>query len=405
VNVNEMELTDSDRAFQREVREFYAENLNADLRRAGRLTTRVISEFEYGRQWQRILHAKGWGAPYWPVEFGGQDWSATQRLIWEAEMAHACPPGIMSMGRDYCGPCIMAFGTEEQKRYFLPRILAGDDWWAQGYSEPNAGSDLASLQLKAEVDGSDYVLNGSKIWTTFAQHANRIFCLVRTATMPAKQQGITFLLVDADTPGIQIRPIMTMSGEHEFNQVFFTDVRVPLTRRLGVENEGWNVARHLLQFEHGAALYGGFEVARRLSWLKELATLESDGLGGRLLDDPDFSRSFAEVAADCQAAQTITRQLARAAQKGDPPSPWAELYNIRQREIGQRLTELLVEAIGYYGAPFQKSALAVKPCDQVIGPEHALLPTIFYFNQRAATIAGGTAEIHRNNVAKRLLGL
>jgi alkylation response protein AidB-like acyl-CoA dehydrogenase len=403
--LDELDLTDSELAFQREVRKFYAENLTDDLRKAGRLTTRVISEFEYGRQWQRILHAKGWGAPHWPVEFGGQDWTPMQRLIWESEMARARPPGIMTMGRDYCAPCIMAFGTEQQKNYFLPRILAGDDWWAQGYSEPNAGSDLASLQMKATVDGSDYVLNGSKIWTTFAQHANRIFCLVRTATMPAKQQGITFLLVDLDTPGIEIRPIITIAGEHEFNQIFFTDVRVPITRRLGAENEGWDVARHLLQFEHGAALYGGFEVARRLAWLKELASVESDGEGGRLLDDPDFSRNFAEVAADCQAAQTITRQLALAAKKGAPPSPWAELYNIRQREVGQRLTELLIEALGYYGMPFQKSALAVKAESSVIGPAHAILPTAFYFAQRAATIAGGTAEIHRNNVAKRLLGL
>ncbi|HEX4198942.1 MAG TPA: acyl-CoA dehydrogenase family protein [Caulobacteraceae bacterium] len=398
-------LTPDELAFRDKIRRFYDENLTDDMRQAARNTLHM-SPFEYGRRWQKILHEHGYGATNWPVEYGGCDWTPTQHLIWAAETARARPPQTMGMGRTYCGPCLMKYGSQEQKDYFLPRIISGEDWWAQGYSEPGAGSDLASLQLAAVSDGDDYILNGSKIWTTFAHHANRIFCLVRTQTGPIKQKGITFLLIDIDTPGIEIRPIPNMSGDHDFNQVFFTDVRVPKSRRLGEENEGWSVARHLLLFEHGANLsHANLENIRRLGSLREIASQEADGHGGRLLDDPDFSRRIAELAIGVEAMEFASRQEFAKAKNGEPPSPRNELLQIRSKQIGQSLTELSMEAIGYYGAPFQPEARKVGGNVEPIGPEHALLPMPFYLSQRGATIAGGAPEAHRNNLAKRMLAL
>lgn len=396
----------ADLTFRDEVRRFYAENLTLEFRRAARLVTWVCSEFEFGRRWQKILHSKGWGAPHWPVEYGGCDWTPAQRHIWEEETALANPPEVMMMGRDLCAPCIMEFGTPEQKAYFLPRLLAGDDWWAQGYSEPGAGSDLAALQMRADSDGDDYILNGSKIWTTYAQHSNRIFCLVRTSTGERKQQGITFLLVDMDTPGIEVRPLINIAGEHEFNQVFFSNARVPKSRRLGAENEGWSVARYLLRYEHsGGGGRGSIEMRRRFSWLQEIANLESDGQGGALSGDPDFSRKLAEIAITIDAMEFATEQAYAATIQGGPPPPSMPLLKIRSREIMQRMTELAMEATAYYGAPFQPHARRVENTEPYVGAEHALLAMPLYLSQRALTIAGGTPEIRRNNLAKSLLGL
>lgn len=399
-----LDLSPEDSAFREEVRAFFAQSLTPEMREAGRKTQWAISEFEYGRQWQRRLHSRGWGAPNWPVEYGGPGWTTTQRLIWAIETAEQRPPSVMNMGRDLCAPCIMAFGTPDQKAYYLPRILAGEDWWAQGYSEPGAGSDLAALQLRADVDGDHYVLNGSKIWTTLAHHANRIFCLVRTSREARKQAGITFLLVDMDSPGIEVRPIINLAGSHEFNQVFFTDVRVPTSSRLGEEGQGWSVARHLLSYEHGGSVFDGLELRRRLAWLEEIARLEPDGRGGTLMDDPDFQHEFADVAVACEVSEAVMSRAVAQAQQGAPPSSVAELLNIRRRELGQRMTMLLMHATGYYGAPFHPGANKVggRP---VVGPEHAAAPTAFFLAQRAATIAGGAGEVHRNNVARRLLGL
>ncbi len=398
------DLTDEDRAFRDRIRKFYADNLTAEFRRAVRLTTWTFCEFEYGRQWQEIRHAHGLGAPHWPVEHGGCGWTANQKIIWELETAAAHPPEVMRMGRDYAAPCIIAFGTEEQKRFYLPRILSGEDWWAQGYSEPGAGSDLAALKLSAVADGDDYVLNGSKIWTTFAQFANRIFLLVRTAKMERKQQGITFLLVDMDTPGIEVRPIINIAGEHEFNEVFFTDVRVPRRNRLGEENEGWAVARHLLLYEHGGRIaQSAAELRRRAGWVRQIASLESDGHGGTLLDDPDFSRRLGLLEIGVEAAGAAAEQLIRMSNTDTPPGAEAELLNIRGRELDQALTELAMEAIGTTAAPDQRGARFVESDMPAIGAPHALMPMPVFLAQRGATIAGGTPDIHRNNIARHLL--
>lgn len=392
-------------AFRDEVRSFYEDNLTPELRRAGQMTSWTFSEFDYGRQWQKILHRRGWGAPSWPVEHGGTGWSPMQHYLFEIETVRANPPTVYFLGLMLCAPCIMAFGTDTQKSMFLPRIIAGDDWWAQGYSEPGCGSDLAALSLRAQSDDEHYVLNGSKIWTTFAQHANRIFCLVRTSQEGRKQAGISFLLVDMDSPGIEVRPIINIAGEHEFNQVFFTDVRVPKSRRLGDENDGWRVARHLLRYEHAGGSRVSAEMRRRLAWVAEIASQESDGQGGALIDDPDFSRQLAELAIGVEAIEFAALQAFNALRKSEAPPAELALLRIRLREVGQRITELGMEAVGHYGLVHQPLARAVVDPAPAVGPEHAVLAMPYYLSHRAATLAGGTPEIQRNNVAKALLGL
>jgi acyl-CoA dehydrogenase len=404
MEIEELDLTPAEIAFRNEVRDFFANNLTPQLRRAAQLTTWTFAEFEYGRQWQKILHQRGWGAPLWPVEYGGAGWNPRQRLIWELEKARAQPPEVMRMGRDYAAPCIMKFGTAAQKEFFLPRILAGDDWWAQGYSEPGAGSDLAALRLAAESDGDHYVLNGSKIWTTFAHHANRIFLLARTGRSEHKQWGITFLLIDMDSPGIEVKPIVNIAREHDFNQVFFTDVRVPKERRLGEENEGWAVARYLLLYEHGAGIVrSAAELRRRVGWVRGLAREELAGQGSSLSDDADFARRLAELAIGVEAVDFAADQLILTTDPSASPGAAAELLNIRMRELDQALTELAVEAVGYYGLVDQKEARRVVTDVTPIGPPHALMPMPVFLAQRGATIAGGTPDIHRNNLSKSLL--
>jgi alkylation response protein AidB-like acyl-CoA dehydrogenase len=397
-------LSPEDVAFKDEVRAFFAANLTPEMREAGRKTIWKISEFEYGRDWQKRLHSRGWGAPNWPVEFGGTGWTVNQKLIWATECERERPPEVSNMGRDLCAPCIMAFGTSAQQQFYLPRILAGEDWWAQGYSEPNAGSDLASLQMRAQSDGDHYVVNGSKIWTTMAHHSNRIFCLVRTSKEERKQAGITFLLVDMDTPGIELRPIYNLAGVHEFNQVFFTDVRVPKSDLLGEEGKGWAVARHLLAREHSGSVFEGMEMRRRLSWLNDIASSEPNGRGGVLMDDPIFRARFAEVAIECETSDAVTQRLVKFVQSNTLPPHLSELLNIRRRELGQKLTLLLMDSIGIYGAALQTSALIVGGT-RIAGEQRNEIPTAFYLAQRAGTIAGGAAEVHRNNVARHVLGL
>ena len=404
MDIETLKLNPDEQRFKDEVRQFYEEKLTVEFRRAALMTTWTFAEFEYGREWQKILHKKGWGAPLWPLEHGGAGWTPKQRLIWELEKARAQPPEVMRMGRDYAAPCIMKFGSAEQMQFFLPRILSGDDWWAQGYSEPGVGSDLASLKLAARSEGDDYVLNGSKIWTTFAHHANRIFLLARTARSEKKQYGITFLLLDMDSPGIEVRPIINLAGEHDFNQVFFTDVRVPKDRRLGEENEGWAVARYLLLFEHGAGIVrSAAELRRRVRWVKSISLAESDGNGHPLLTDADFSRRVAELEIGVDAVDFAADQLILNSDPTASPGAAAELLNIRMRELDQSLTELAVEAVGYYGLPDQREARRVVTSVHPVGPEHALTPMPIFLAQRGSTIAGGTPDIHRNNLARELL--
>jgi acyl-CoA dehydrogenase len=390
-----LQLSDADRAFQQEVRDFIAAELTPELAAAGRRMTSVFIDKRYSLAWQRILHARGWAAPAWPVEFGGPGWTDAQRYIFDAECARAGAPLLAPMGLKMVGPVIMRFGTAAQRAYYLPRLLAGDDYWCQGYSEPGAGSDLASLQLRAVRDGDDYVLDGSKIWTTHAHVADRIFCLVRTSAEGRPQQGISFLLVDMDSPGIDVKPIVSLSGEHDLNQVFFDDVRVPVANRLGEENDGWSVAKYLLEFERGGAAAPGLQAW--LGRLRALAAVER-------LDSPDFRRRLADAAVQIEAIAMTERRMLGALATGANPGPMSSILKVQSTEAMQRLDELAVEACGAYAAP-QPSRHAPGRNDEGVGPDHAGVAIARYLNNRAASIYGGSNEIQRGIIARTVLGL
>jgi alkylation response protein AidB-like acyl-CoA dehydrogenase len=386
-------------AFREEVRAFLAESLTADLKAAQQSCPGIFLDYEHNIRWHRILFARGWIAPAWPVEYGGTGWDLIQRYIWTTETTLAGAPSLAPMGLGMCGPMLIGFGTDEQKAQYLPRILSGEDYWCQGYSEPGSGSDLASLKLAAVRDGEDYVLNGTKIWTTHAHVANRMFCLVRTDGSGKPQQGITFLLLDMNTPGITVEPIVFASGTHEVNQVFFDDVRVPTRNRVGEEHQGWTVAKYLLEFERG----GGGTAAHRsaLTRVRRLAA-EVKVNGQRLIDDADFRRKIDETAIRLEAIQYTEFRIMAALSKGQNPGPESSIMKNLGADIGQRITELAVEAVGY------TAAAAPQPVGDNIGP---LAPPggevafTRYFNLRASSIAGGTNEVQKNIVAKLVLGL
>jgi acyl-CoA dehydrogenase len=388
--------------FRDEVRAFLDASLTDELREAQRCCPGIFLDYEHNIVWHRILHRQGWVAPAWPQDYGGAGWDLTQRYIWTTEATLAGAPSLAPMGLGMCGPMLIGYGTEAQKAEYLPRILSGEDYWCQGYSEPGAGSDLASLKLRATSDGTDYVLNGTKIWTTHAHVANRMFCLVRTADQGKPQAGITFLLLDMDTPGITVEPIVFASGTHEVNQVFFDDVRVPKANRVGEENQGWTVAKYLLEFERG----GGGSAAQQtaLTRLRRLAaTLPCDT--GCLLDDADFRRRLDATDVALQAVQyTEFRTLAALAQ-GRNPGPESSILKRLVSDMGQRISELTVEAMAQYATPHQPEARRVGQNVPSVGPAAGMVAFPRYFNLRASSIAGGTDEVQSNIVAKLVLGL
>jgi alkylation response protein AidB-like acyl-CoA dehydrogenase len=398
----DLEFSPEEIAFRAEARAFIAENYPAELR------GKQDEGDELGKEdflsWHRVLAKKGWIAPAWPVEYGGTGWTATQRFIWSEEIARADCVRIMPFGVTMVGPVIYTFGTPEQKAHFLPRILSGEDWWCQGYSEPGAGSDLASLRTRAVRDGDDYVVNGQKTWTTMAQYADWGFFLVRTDLSPEtkQQEGISFLLIDMKTPGITVRPIITLGGEHEVNEVFLEDVRVPVSQRVFEENKGWTCAKFLLAHERtGIAGVAGSK--RGVERIKAIATTELDG-NKPLLANPFFRRKVAELEMDLTALEyTELRTLAgEAAGKG--PGPESSLLKIKGSEIQQRLTELALEAAGHYGAPYFRG-FGEGDNEHPIGPDwaHRTAPT--YYNMRKTTIYGGSNEVQRGIIAKMVLGL
>jgi alkylation response protein AidB-like acyl-CoA dehydrogenase len=392
-----------DLAFQAEVRALLAEALTPDLREAARLTTSVFTDPHLNQAWHRALHAKGWVAPAWPVEYGGCGWSEMQRYIFTSECARAGAPSLAPMGLRMCGPMLMRFGTPEQKAFYLPRILSGEDYWCQGYSEPGSGSDLASLQLRATSDGDHYVLSGSKIWTTHAQFANRMFCLVRTGWEGRPQAGITFLLLDMDTPGLNVRPIITLAGDHEVNQVFFEDVRVPKANRVGEENAGWGVAKYLLEFERGGSSATGLKVS--LARLRALATSEPADGGGALIGDTAFRRRLAEAEIELDAIEMTEQRVMSALSSGQAPGPASSLLKTRGTEAMQMLDELAIEAAGRYAAVDQRAAREPGGNVAAVGGPGHLTAMPRYLNNRAATIYGGSNEIQRNIMASLVLGL
>ena len=398
----DLELTAADRDFQAEVRAFLDQSLTPQLREAGRRLTSVFVDRKFSLPWQKILHAKGWVAPTWPAEYGGTGWGDMQRYIFSIECARAGAPGLAPMGLRMVGPCIMKYGAPEQKAFFLPRILSGEDYWCQGYSEPGAGSDLASLQLRATSDGDDYVLNGSKIWTTHAHWANRMFCLVRTNFEGKRQAGITFLLLEMDTPGVTVKPIITLAGEHEVNQVFFDDARVPKSGRLGEENQGWTVAKYLLEFERGGGSAAGLQMS--LKRLRALAQTEPAD-DGALIDDPDFGVKLAAAEIAVQAIEMTEHRVMSALSAGNQPGPASSMLKTQGTEAMQRIDELAIEAAAYYAYVDQPQAREPGSNVSPVGPDHSLVAMARYMNNRAGSIYGGSNEIQRDIMARLVLGL
>ncbi len=397
----ELSLSSTDAAFQQEVRDFIRAKLPADIKSKVERGKRLEKD-DYVR-WQKILFEKGWIAPGWPAAHGGTGWTPLQRHLFEEELAAASAPRIMPFGLSMVAPVIMAFGSEAQKAHYLPRILSSEDWWCQGYSEPGSGSDLASLATKAVPDGEDYIVTGQKTWTTLAQYADMIFCLVRTSTDSKPQEGISFLLIDMHTPGIEVKPIRTMDGGAEINDVFFDQVRVPQANRIGEENKGWTYAKFLLGHERtGIAAIG--RSRQELRQLKAIAAAEPAG-DGSLAKDAAFAGKMADLEIDILALESLVLRIVADETAGRTPGPEASILKIRGTEIQQRLSELALEAIGYYANPYIAEAREAGWNEAPVGPEHAANIAPHYFNWRKASIYGGTNEIQKNIIAKMVLGL
>lgn len=391
--------TDRYESFRQNVRQFLDEHLTADVKERCRRQTSMAADRELGMWWHRRLHEKGWIAPAWPKEFGGTGWDVIERHIFEEECALARAPQLFLGGLQLCGPVIMKFGTQAQKDYFLPKILSGEIYFCQGFSEPGSGSDLASLKTKATRDGSNYVVNGSKIWTTHAHYANWIFMLVRTSQEGKPQAGISFLLSPMDQPGLTHRPIRSMSGEHEVNQVFFDNLKVPVENRVGAENEGWTIAKYLLEFERGGSYAA---VGRAFLEEAKASALVADPVDGtRLWDDPAFLRRYAELDLQITAqAWTEKRVIASLSAGDNVGNMMASILKVRGSEVQQAAAELTVMALGELALPDQRAALSPGSNEPPIGPDFAMRSTAQFLNDRARTIYGGSNEIQRNIIAR-----
>ncbi|MEQ8861231.1 MAG: acyl-CoA dehydrogenase family protein [Pseudomonadales bacterium] len=399
----DLSFSSQDEAFRAEVRAFFDTRLSADMREAAARVTTVFADKDLAMRWQRILAERGWAAPAWPEAFGGTGWTMTQKYIFAEESARAGAPGLIPLGLRMLAPVLFKYGTPEQQRYYLPRILSGEHYWCQGYSEPGSGSDLSSLKTRADRDGDDYVVNGTKIWTTHAHFADHIFCLVRTDSSGRPQAGITFLLIPMDTPGISVEPIITLAGDHEVNQVFFDDVRVPQANRVGPENEGWTVAKYLLEFERG----GGGSAPRLEMALQELRAIASRARAGDgpLIDEPGFRARVSTVEIGVRALQfgELTN-LARMA-GGQSPGAGSSLAKNTSVSIEQELTTLKLEAIGYYALPHANLISLDGANEPWVGPDDSETVTARYLNARAASVFGGSQEVQKNIIAKAVLGL
>ena len=397
----DLEFTDELRDFQREVREFIEARLPRDIREKVRRFL-TLGKDDYLR-WQDILAERGWLVYTWPVEHGGTGWSPVQRYIFEEESGRANAPRIIPFGPKMVGPVIYTFGSEAQKAAYLPPIARNETWWCQGYSEPDAGSDLASLRTRAVRDGDHYVVNGTKTWTTAAHWADMMFCLVRTDTEVKPQEGISFVLIDMRDPGVEVRPIVTMDGGREINTVYLTDVRVPVENRIGEENRGWTYAKFLLGHERfGIARLS--ESKARLSWLKDIARRHRVG-AGVLADDAEFMRTVAETEIELTALEYTELRALMNAEQGKAPGMEANMLKIRGTDVQQKISEMLMKAMGYYAAPYLPEALEYGWNEAPVGPDGAAGLAPAYFNMRKTSIYGGTNEIQRNIIARMVLEL
>jgi len=399
----EMTFSAEDEAFREEVRAFLDAKLPKDV------AEKVHNGYHVSRPeimaWHKALHEQGWITPNWPTEWGGPGWTTNQKYIYDEESSLAGAPRPIMFGITMCGPVLMGFGTDEQKNFFLPKIASGEIIFCQGYSEPGSGSDLASLKMKAERDGDDFVLNGQKIWTTSAHMADWIFCLVRTDNTGKRQEGITFILVDMATPGVTVKPLITIEGGHEVNEVFFDDVRVPASNVVGEVDSGWTVAKYLLGHERmGGGALGG--VKKLLTQLKDIARSEESGFGGKLWDDQTFRRQVSETEIELMALEVQMMRLLAAMSADREMGLEASMIKIRRTEILQRLSELKMQAVGYYGQPYIKEALIDDRWnEEPVGEAFMNALTPQYLNNRKHSIFAGSNEIQHNIIAKRVLNL
>lgn len=394
----DLSYSPEDLAFRDEVRAFLAEKLPKEMSEAVRTGSDLGKDAH--DEWHAILNAQGWLAPNWPAEYGGCEWNAVQKHIFEEECAFAHAPRIVPFGLTMLAPVLQKFGSQEQKDHYLPRILSGEDWWCQGYSEPGAGSDLASLKTRAVRDGDHYVVNGQKTWTTLGQYANWIFCLVRTDTEVKQQEGISFLLIDMATPGIEVRPIILLDGTHEVNEVWFTDVRVPVENLVGEENKGWTYAKYLLTHER-TNIAGVGSSRAGLATIKRMARAEVSN-GRPLIENPHFAARMAQVEIDLMAMSTTNLRIISKAAVGQAPGVEASMLKVKGTIIRQEINDLARRAAGPYAMPFPSEA--VEGDNDPVGPDYAGAVSSQYFNNRKLSIFGGSNEIQRGIIAKTMLG-
>jgi len=401
----DLNFTPEEERFRDEVRAFLADRLPAAI--ASKVANGQHLAKADMQAWHAILNERGWLANHWPREYGGPGWTAVEKFIFENECALANAPRIVPFGVNMLGPVLIKYGSEAQKRHWLPRILDGSDWWCQGYSEPGAGSDLAAVQTTAvrglDATGEHYLVNGQKTWTTLGQYANMIFCLVRTDRAAKKQEGISFVLIDMRSPGVELRPIVTLDGEHEVNEVFFTDVRVPLENLVGEEHRGWSCAKYLLTYERTNIAGVGFSSAS-LARLKRIAASQTRN-GRPLLEDPAFAARLARVEIDLENMKTTNLRVIAAVAGGGVPGAESSMLKIRGTEIRQKILSLTRRAMGVYARPFDQGMLEADYAGPRFGPEFAAAATAQYFNNRKLSIFGGSNEIQKNIISKTILGL
>lgn len=387
--------------FRAEVQAFLEDGLDAELARKVEFGLPLTKDDIEG--WHATLNARGWLVPSWPAEYGGTDWGPVEKFIFEDECSRANAPRLLPFGINMLAPVLLKFGTKQQCDHYLPRIRDGQDWWCQGYSEPGAGSDLASLKTRAVRDGDHYVVNGQKTWTTLAQYADWIFCLVRTSTEGKPQEGISFLLIDMKSPGIEVRPITTIDGGQEINEVFFSDVRVPAENLVGEENKGWTYAKYLLTHERTNIATVGIS-KKKMERLRRIAREEPAG-EGKLADDPLFAARMAEADIRLRNMETTNLRVLSAVEQGGAPVAESSMLKILGSEISQELDSLIRRAGGHYAPAGAVDTLDPGYNGAPIGPDYAATAAAIYFNDRKLSIYGGSNEIQKNIITKMVLGL
>ncbi len=397
----DLNFTPEERAFRDDVRSFLQDKLPtriSDKVKAGQRLTKADQE-----EWHAILQSRGWLAYHWPKQYGGPGFSAVEKFIFDTECCLAGGPRIVPFGVSMLGPVLIKYGSQAHKDYYLPRILSGEDWWCQGYSEPGAGSDLASIKTTAVRQGDHYIVNGQKTWTTQGQHADKIFSLVRTDREAKAQSGISFLLMDMKAPGVELRPIRTLDGDREVNEVFFTDVKVPVENLVGEENKGWTYAKYLLTYERTGIAGVGYCVAT----MEKLRVIAAKVLkNGKPLDqDPLFAARMARVEIDLENMKTTNLRVLAAVAGGGVPGAESSMLKIRGTELRQEMLSLIRRAMGPYAAPYVEAAFHEGYGGEPLGPEGAATAAASYFNYRKLSIFGGSNEIQKNIISKMILGL